>query len=129
MIRSTVTRRPEVIVDLSLLLWERLAAELISIIGESGFQSLYSRSVRLTNTRFPWLAISRASETDAPFAGLKASLDKQNFTDASEASIALLVTFIDTLSVLIGDVVTNSVLHSAWSTVGLDLDAKDFENE
>jgi hypothetical protein len=119
MIRSTVTRRPEVIVDLSLLLWERLAAELISIIGESGFQSLYSRSVRLTNTRFPWLAISRASETDAPFAGLK----------ASEASIAVLVTFIDTLSVLIGDVVTNSVLHSAWSTVGLDLDAKDFENE
>lgn len=115
--------------ELSLRLWERLAAELISIIGESGFQSLYSRSVRLTSARFPWLALSRASETDAPFAGLTASLDKQNLTDASEASIALLVTFIDTLSVLIGDGVTNGVLHAAWSIVGLELDAKDFENE
>jgi hypothetical protein len=39
---------PEKVVDIAIDLWEQLAREIISIVGESGFYSLYARSIYLT---------------------------------------------------------------------------------
>lgn len=130
LIRRTIAQRSEAVVDCSLALWDGLATVLISIIGANGFLSLYSRSVRVTNGRFPWLAIGPPLEqTDTPFASLKSSLEACGATDAREASIALLITFIDTLALLVGESVTASVLRAAWKTVGFDMDIKDIDHE
>jgi hypothetical protein len=119
-------QRPEAGLDVTIHLWERLASELISIIGEGGFQSLYSRSIHLTNVTFPWLVLSHSSQqTDSRFAGLKISLEGRDFTEASEASIALLITFIDILALLIGEPLTTSILRSAWDDGAFDIVGKE----
>lgn len=127
MIRRAVTQRPEAIAEVTVHLWERLARELISIIGEGGFQSLFSRSIRLTSVTFPWIMECDPPHKTAPrFAGLRISLGGRSFEEASEASIFLLITLIDILTLLIGDPLTTSILSSAWGNDALDLAGKDF---
>lgn len=126
MIRRAVTQRPDAIREVTISLWERLASELISIIGEGGFQSLYARSGHLTNATFPWLVLNHPSQLiKSRFEGLKMSLDGRSVTESSEASIALLITFIDILALLIGDLLTTSILRSAWGDDALDIAAKE----
>jgi hypothetical protein len=121
MIRRAVIQRPEAVLDVTLHLWERLASELISIIGEGGFQSLYSRSVHLTSATFPWMVSSHPwQRTDSRFPDLKISFEGRDFAEASEASITLLITFIDILAVLIGEFLTTSILRSAWGDDALN---------
>ena len=119
-------QRPEAVLETTVYLWERLASELTSIIGEGGFQSLYSRSVHLTSAGFPWMVLSHPwQRTDSRFADLKVSFEGRSFTETSEASIALLVTFIDILAVLIGELLTTSILRSAWGDDALDIAGKE----
>ena len=102
---KAVMQRPDALVDVTILLWERLAVELISIIGEEGFQSLYARSGHLIIVTYPWLLLDHGSQSsDSRFAGLQ----------MSAASKALLITFVDILALLIGDLLTASILRSAW---------------
>lgn len=120
-ITRLVMQRPEAMVDVTLDLWEQLATELVSIIGEVGFQSLYSRSLHLTSKTFPWLLLDLPSQgIDSRFASLKTRLEGQDSKTASEASIALLSTFIDILGSLIGELLTTSILRSAWGDDALD---------
>lgn len=120
-------QRPESILEVTINLWERLASELISIIGEGGFQSLYSRSVHLTNVTFPWLVLRHPlQQTDSRFTGLKMSLEGRDIKEASEASITLLITFIDILAMLIGEQLTTSILCSAWDDDAFDIALKEF---
>lgn len=108
-------RRPDAVVDVSLLLWEQLARDLSSIIGERGFHSLYKRSLLLTIARFPWLEVAGLTSPNVSnFADLKLCLAAQDPAHAGEASSALLITFIDILAVLIGELLTSSILRSAW---------------
>lgn len=55
--------------------WEQLAAQIISIVGEGGFNALYARSVFLAQSSFPCLAarVSPARTNDR-FAELRMSL-------------------------------------------------------
>lgn len=126
MIKRTVMQRPEAVADAAISLWERLASELISIIGEGGFQSLYARSAHLTGATFPWMVLKHpGKEPDSRFADFRMSLEGRDFTEASEASIALLITFIDILALLIGEHLTTSILRSAWGDDALDIDGKE----
>lgn len=128
MIQRAVTQRPDALLEVTVSLWERLASELISIIGEGGFQSLYSRSVHVSSASFPWLVLSHPwQRTDARFADLKISFEGRDFTEASEASITLLITFIDILALLIGELLTTSILQSAWGDDALDTAVKEFQ--
>jgi hypothetical protein len=121
MIRRAVLQRPDEVVDTSIRLWEQLAEELVSIIGEGGFQSLYARSIHLTNAAFPWLAPEQVSPaSNARFASLKISLAGRNVAEASEASIALFTTYIDILALLIGGTLTTGILRSAWGDDSMD---------
>lgn len=119
-------QRPEEFLDVTIHLWERLARDLVTLIGEGGFQSLYSRSVHVTGRTFPWLVLNSPSmQVDFRFTGLKKSFEERDFTEASEASIALLSFFIDILSSLIGELLTTSILRSAWGDDALDIAVKE----
>jgi hypothetical protein len=121
-------KRPEARQDVTIHLWERLAFELVAIIGEGGFQSLYARSVHLSRVDYPWMELNHPSQQSASrFAGLQVSLEGRDITEASEAGTALLSTFIDILASLIGETLTNSILCSAWGDGASDLAAKELQ--
>ena len=96
-------------------IWEKLATEIISIVGEGGFNSLYARSVFLTQSTFSWLATGSSSpHNDYRFAELKMCLAEQTSAQAGAANRLLLITFTDILASLIGEQLTTSILRSAW---------------
>lgn len=129
-IESLMAQPTEQIADAAISLWEKLAIEIISIVGEGGFTSLYARSVFLSQSRFPWLAASSlAPQTDHRFAQLRISLTEQTPADASEASRLLLITFTDILASLIGERLTAGILRSAWGDDASDRADKEFNNE
>lgn len=114
-ITRAVMRQPEAIVEGTIKLWENLARELISIIGEVGFQSLYHRSIHLISAEFPWLASAgKLPPDDAPFAALRAALQAQDCQQAGEASVALLGIFVEIVIRLIGERLTTNILRAAW---------------
>jgi len=129
-INNYMAMNPEKVVDIAIDLWEQLAKEIISIIGESGFYSLYARSIYLTQSTFPWLAAnSHLPQTHHRFAELKMSFEVQTPTQISEANSLLLITFTDILASLIGEQLTTTILRSAWGNNALDSTDKEFKNE
>ncbi len=112
-IDGVMAQRTEV--DAAIELWEQMATRLIALVGEDGFNSLYARSVFLTQSTFPWLAASSLSpRTDHRFANLKNCLEGQTPAQAVKASSFLLITFTDILASLIGEQLTNNILRMAW---------------
>ncbi len=112
------------IADAAVHVWEQMAIQIIFIVGEDGFNSLYARSIFLNQPTFPWLVASPlASQTDHRFAGLKTSLEGQTPAQASEANGRLLITFTDILASLIGEQFTAHILRLAW---GVDLSNKPY---
>ena len=121
-----MTQRPDAVAEVSIDLWQRLAAELVSIIGEGGFQSLFSRSAQLTGASFPWIGpVDAGQKIDATFPDLKTRLAAHDYPEAGEASVGLLVTFSDILAVLIGDILTNNILTAAWGADAPDASDKE----
>jgi len=101
--------------DGAIRLWEQMAIQIISIVGEDGFDSLYARSLFLSRSTFPWLTASPLPpKTDHRFAELKGSLEGQTPAQASEANSLLLITFTDILASLIGEPLTTRILQLAW---------------
>ncbi|PSJ16139.1 hypothetical protein [Nitrosomonas supralitoralis] len=103
-------------VDSIILLWELIAEEIISIIGEGGFNSLYERSEFLTQKTFPWLVVTSSSskQADERFSLLRLCREKQTSAEWFEANLKLLLTFTDILVMLIGEQLTIRILISAW---------------
>lgn len=105
----------EQFVDAAIVLWEKMATEIISIVGTGGFNSLYTRSVFFAQTSFPFLyGCALPAGTGQNFADLKKCLADQNIGQASAANTLLLITFTDILASIIGDPLTNNILNSAW---------------
>jgi len=99
-------------------LWEQMATQIISIIGEGGFNSLYARSVFIVQSTFPWLAGNAfLPHTEHRFAQLRKSFEAQAPSRAGAANSLLLITFTDILASLIGEELTTSILRSAWGDV------------
>ena len=129
-ISSLMAQHPEKIADAAIDLWEQMATQIISIVGEGGFNSLYMRSVFLARARFPWLTVAVPSpQRDHLFAQLKTSLAGQTPEQASAANSLLLITFTDILASLIGEVLTTSILGSAWGNDISDTANKEFKDE
>lgn len=123
-INQTFARQPDDVHGISVVLWERLTSELVSIIGTGGFQSIYTRSVHLTSASFPWitqvLPFPSAEKNGSRFTGLGISLHAQDNASASEASLYLLKTYIDILILLIGESLTTAILRAAWGNESLE---------
>ncbi len=117
-IESLTLQPSEMAVDALVALWERVASQIVLLVGEGGFDSLYMRSLFLSQSEYPWLSASALVEqTDHRFSKLKASLQTQPLALAKEANNLLLVTFTDILASLIGESLTASILNSAWGGV------------
>jgi hypothetical protein len=114
MIERAVRALPQAHADVSIVLWERLAAELTVIIGERGFASLYSRSLNQAVDEFAWLTPHPPKASFDAFKLLAAILKTRAPAEAQAANGAILNIFIDTLIILIGELVTNSILRTAW---------------
>ena len=119
MIKAFMAQSPEKVADAAIHAWEQLATQIISIVGEDGFNSLYARSLFLSQSKFPCLAPNpQAPQADHRFAGLGTNLEGQPPAQASEANSLLLVTFTDILASLIGEQLTTRILGLAW---GIDI--------
>ena len=129
-IKRLKAQPPGKVADVAINLWEQMATQIISIIGEGGFNSLYARSIFLTQSTFPWLATGSLSpQTDHRFAKLKISLEGQTPAQASEANSLLLITFTDILASLIGEQLTIRILRSAWGDDASEKASMEFKNE
>jgi hypothetical protein len=114
--------------EVALQLWQPLTGELVSIIGEGGFDTLFARSLYLTHASFPWLAPGEQVRlADFRLPELAIRLDGQGADEASRASYLLLQTFTDILASLIGEPLTTGILNSAWGDRALEPDAADKE--
>ena len=139
LIERLMARHPEKVADAAIDLWEQMATQIISIVGEEGFNALYARSVFLAQRTFPWLAArSLSPQSDHRFAELKISLAEQAPVQARVANILLLITFTDILTSLIGEALTTRILRTAWGSEELmaghpnDISnkaGKEFDNE
>lgn len=113
-IEHALLRDPGAVVDVSIRLWEQLATELNQIIGERGVESMYARSLHQSQKQFNWLTPHPPQALEAAMRALRASLQGQVETAACAASTAMMMHFINTLILLIGELLTNSILLKAW---------------
>ena len=128
LIKGLLPLHTEKVGDAAIHLWEQVAAQIISIVGEDGFNSLYTRSVSLSQSTFPWLAASlQPPRADHRFAELQTSLEAQTPVQAIEANSLLLITFTDVLASLIGEQLTTRILRLAWSTDISNSTGKEFQ--
>lgn len=116
--RATIGRAlasdPHEIVNTSIELLELMANGLIGIIGEQGFETLLFRSAHSVNLQFPWLMFDpRARPADPEFNLLRRCFDGQDLAESTAAITLLFNTFIDILSLLIGEHLTMLILHAA----------------
>ncbi len=109
--------------------WQLIAAQIILIIGEGGFNSLYERSVILTQTEFPWLlTCGLPPSTDYQFIALRASLAGQTTALAIDANCLLLANFTGILESLIGAQLTTRIFRSALEETPIPIE-KELNNE
>ncbi len=110
-------------------LWELIASKLIVLVGETGFTALFTRSLYLTQEKFPWLEDVQAPPPgDARFTSLQRSLEKQALSQASEASKALLLAFTQILYRLIGEPLTTGILSAALRDEATQQAGKEFSS-
>lgn len=96
--------------------WRRIDLELVPVIGTRGVEVLFSRALYLTSARFPWLAMAGNSQDGAlQLAWFKAAVERAEAVAAAEASCAVLATFTELLSALIGVALTERLLDPVWA--------------
>lgn len=114
----------------SIDLWRSMAEQIISVVGQGGFQSLYARSIFIAQRSHPWLAQPAASlPVDLSFVTLSTCLAEHPPDQAQAASILLMLTFTDLVASLIGEPLTVRILKTAWGADAADLTDKETENE
>lgn len=129
-IKRLTTQPTDKVADAAIFLWEQMAIQIIAIVGDGGFNSLYARSLFLTQPRHPWLADQAQPVLTGPrFEELINSFEGKTPAQIREANALLLLTFTDILVSLIGEQLTTRILNSAWSDIAQDGITKEFKNE
>lgn len=91
--------------------WMLISAQLIPVIGGNGVDAILNRALYLTRAAFPWLT-GLDEPVDHESFPLRISMrmaGREPFT-AAQASSSLFITFIELLSTLIGNSLTNRLL-------------------
>lgn len=106
--------------------YERLAAHLSRLLGETGVQMLFSRSIAIASARIPWLHAARSSAEPPASArsALRAVMQEQEPESIADAFVAILSALINLLQRLIGDGLVDRLLNEVWPTVFVP-EAKD----
>jgi hypothetical protein len=93
--------------------WLRLAHRLSPLVGENGFSALYARALRLVRPQFDWLTGNQSSKpVEQLLEILMNDLATVEAAVADRAHTALLNTFTQLLSALIGEALTIRLLDS-----------------
>lgn len=104
------------VAEAALNTWRQVVARLSPVIGTSGVEVLVRRSLHMTTPDFPWFAIAgEHGENGDLFEKLTAKLMDRETDVAAEASYALLITFTELLTTLIGESLTGSLLGPVLS--------------
>lgn len=104
-----------VVAKATLHVWHQMAVGLTPVIGTRGVNVLFSRSLHLTSKAFPSLVIAGDhADNAAMLDSLKARLAGSETKEAIEASCALIVTFTELLSTMIGQSLTEKLLRPVW---------------
>jgi hypothetical protein len=128
-LERALARDPDAIVNTSIELLELLANALIGIIGEQGFETLLFRSVHRVNLEYPWMMFDpRSRPADPEFNLMRRCFDGQDLAQSTAASILLFNTFIDILTLLIGEHLTMLILHAALGRAGAEKNSKEQQN-
>jgi hypothetical protein len=114
MIEHALLRDQVAVVDVSIRLWEQLTIELNQIVGERGVESMYARCLHQSQKQYSWLTPHPPQALGAAMTALRADLLGHVEADACAASTAMMTHFINTLILLIGELLTNSILLKAW---------------
>lgn len=130
LIKSLITQSHEGKIDTILSIWEPLTTQVISLVGETGFNSLYVRSIYLTQKNCPWCAFSsKLPQASELLIELKMNFERLSSAQYNEANSLLLITFTDILASLIGEQLTLRILHSAWSKQISGLVGREHDDE
>jgi len=96
-------------------LYEALARHLEPIVSTAGVQAIYRRSVHLTSSEVPWIAMAAdAADGAGSVTALRNCLAQQEPSSALDGARVLLVTFVDLLARLIGEGLTTRLVAQAW---------------
>ena len=95
--------------------WRQIEVALAPIIGKQGVAALLQRSLHLSARAHPWLAGQQATgRAPADVDSLTSTLGGRSADEAAAAGAALLQTFYDLVSGLIGAPLARRLLHSLW---------------
>ena len=98
-----------------LWLWERIAFHLTPLIGVTGFQTLYARAVHLASPHCPGMTTCAPGQPiDTLFQTFKQDLCALDHCAAERCGNILLTTFTDLVESMIGEVLMEQILRSAW---------------
>jgi hypothetical protein len=101
------------IAESAIATWHDIDAALGPVIGQRGVSRLYKRCLNLKRTDYPWLAaVEEAFPGAGEFDALQRALSQQPSAVAAAASAALLQTFYNLLTKLIGVSLTTQLLQS-----------------
>jgi hypothetical protein len=129
-IENLILQPTDNVADAAIHRWGLIAAQIISVVGEGGFNALYTRSAFLAHSTFPWIPANPLStQTDAHFADLKKSMEGQTPAQASAANSLLLITLTDILASLIGEDLTTRILRSAWGDDAANVTGQESKHE
>jgi hypothetical protein len=92
--------------------YDKLAAELVPLLGPAGAHSLFMRSAKLAQSELGSLAGSGDSLESAT--RLRACLQSLELAGAIETAAILLGTFLELVTTFIGERLTVQVLRKAW---------------
>jgi len=116
---SGVVPEAGLVADVAQSTWQNVTDALEPIIGTRGVDALFDRSLHLTSDTFPWLyGIREQAEIPTPLTGLRTCLAERDANTALAASLALLGTFTELLSDLIGRGLTHRLLDPVWLPMG-----------
>jgi hypothetical protein len=115
--RAGEFRDASIVAGATISIWNEIAALLEPVIGRRGVDVIFRRSLYLVSKDFALLALNDKNEDNsALLANLNARLASLYTENAAEAGYILLLTFTELLTTLIGEPLTERLLHSVWAS-------------
>lgn len=119
--RAGGTADARAIAEAATSVWHDAATRLAPVIGGHGVNVLFRRSLHITSKAFPWLGATGSEESDAELLNaLQRHLAEREAALAIEVGGAILVTFTELLTSLIGESLTERLLRPIWATQALE---------
>ena len=109
---------------------EKLRPPLATLMGDTGFRSLLSRSLALANAEVPWLRAVQV-KADGSLDGLDELEAQVGQDEFLEGRVVLVAVLLGLLAAFIGEKLTLQLVHEVWPKLSLsDLDfGKGAKNE